>query len=120
MTTCTNLLRTGVAALLLAAALPLMAHEGDMQHIPDDGATVQGTPEEIGIQFEGEMRITQFELIGPQGRVPLANSPGDEATEDYRVAPTDELQAGDYEVRWRGLAPDGHMMSDSFRFTVEH
>lgn len=121
MTTHGTTLRAGIAALLLTLAPPLMAHEGEMRNLPPDGATVQGSPEEIGIRFEGAMRITQFDVIGPQGRrVRLANAPGNEPTEDYRVAPAEGLEAGSYEVRWRGLAPDGHMMSGRFRFTVEY
>ncbi|WP_422821851.1 copper resistance protein CopC [Vreelandella lionensis] len=36
-----------------------------------------------------------------------------------RLAPSDTLSAGDYQVRWRGLSDDGHMMSDGFNFSVE-
>ncbi|WP_024328685.1 copper resistance CopC family protein [Thioalkalivibrio sp. ALR17-21] len=112
-------LRAALAALLLAFATPLMAHEGEMGQIPEDGSTVQDTPEEIGIHFDGAMRITQFDVTGPQGRVSLENQPGNEPTEEYRVRPAGSMEPGSYEVRWRGLARDGHMMSDTFRFTVE-
>ncbi|WP_026279540.1 MULTISPECIES: copper resistance CopC family protein [unclassified Thioalkalivibrio] len=114
-----NTLLSGLAALLLAVATPLLAHEGEMGQVPDDGSTVQGTPEEIGIHFDGAMRITQFDVTGPQGRVSLENQPGNEPTEEYRVRPAGSMEPGSYEVRWRGLARDGHMMSDTFRFTVE-
>jgi len=49
----------------------------------------------------------------------MANRPGNEPTERYFVEPAEPLPAGSYQVRWRGLARDGHMMSDGFRFTVE-
>ncbi|WP_017925249.1 copper resistance CopC family protein [Thioalkalivibrio sp. HL-Eb18] len=114
-----NTLRSALAALLLAFAAPLMAHEGEMGQVPEDGSTVQGTPEEIGIHFDGEMRITQFDVIGPRGRVSLEDGPGNDPTEEYHVRPAGSLEPGNYEVRWRGLARDGHMMSGSFRFTVE-
>jgi len=114
-----NTLRSALAALLLSIAAPLLAHEGQMGHVPSDGSTVQGTPEEIGIHFDGAMRITQFDVIGPRGRVSLADQPGNDPTEEYHVRPAGDLEPGRYEVRWRGLARDGHMMSGTFRFTVE-
>lgn len=114
-----TLSRAGLAALLLAVAMPLLAHEAKQGSTPEDGATVQGSPETIGIEFEGRMRITQFDVTGPEGPVRLADRPGHEPTDRYFVEPAEPLPAGDYEVRWRGLAGDGHMMSDGFRFTVE-
>ncbi|MGM0672068.1 copper resistance protein CopC [Thioalkalivibrio sp.] len=114
-----HIICAGLAALLLAVAMPLAAHDGAPGSTPEDGATVQGSPEEIGIEFEGAMRITQFDVTGPDGRVRLADRPGSDPTERYFVEPAEPLPAGDYEVRWRGLARDGHTMSDGFRFTVE-
>lgn len=113
------IIRAGLAALLLAVAMPLAAHEGELGSTPEDGSTVQGSPEQIGIEFDGVMRITEFDVTGPDGRVRLTNRPGNEPTERYFVEPAEPLPAGDYQVRWRGLARDGHMMSDGFRFTVE-
>ena len=114
-----NTLLSGLAALLLAFAAPVTAHEGQMGQVPEDGSTVEGTPEEIGIHFDGAMRITQFDVVGPQGRVSLEGGPGNDPTEEYHVRPAGSMEAGDYEVRWRGLARDGHMMSGTFSFTVE-
>ena len=111
--------RGGLAVLLLALTMPLAAHEGELGSTPEDGATVQGSPAEIGIEFDGAMRITLFEVTGPDGRMRMARRPGHEPTERYFVEPAEPLPAGDYQVRWRGLSRDGHMMSDGFRFTVE-
>ncbi len=111
--------RAGLAALLLTLAMPLFAHGGKTSSTPADGATVQGSPEAIGIEFDGALRITQFEVTGPEGAVGLSGKPGNAPTRRYFVEPEQKLPVGDYEVRWRGLAADGHMMSDGFRFTVE-
>lgn len=108
-----------LAALLLALALPLSAHQGKTGTTPPDGATVQGSPAEIGIAFDGAMRITQFQVTGPDGRVPLAKDSGSGLAERYVVEPAGALPTGDYQVRWRGLSGDGHMMSGGFDFTVE-
>ncbi|MGM0554310.1 MAG: copper resistance CopC family protein [Pseudomonadota bacterium] len=108
-----------LAALLLALAIPLSAHQGKTGTTPADGATVQGSPAEIGIELDGAMRITQFEVTGPDGSVSLANDSGSGLAERYFVEPEETLPAGDYQVRWRGLSGDGHMVSGGFDFTVE-
>ncbi|BBI65646.1 hypothetical protein HSBAA_PA_2490 (plasmid) [Vreelandella sulfidaeris] len=81
--------------------------------------TIQDSPAEIGIEFGGMMRITQFEVTGPDGSVPLDGQPGSEQVERYFVKPGEILSAGDYQVCWRGLSDDGHMMTDGFNFSVE-
>ena len=111
--------RLGLAALLLSLALSLAAHEAELSSTPEDGARLQDAPPRIGIEFDGAMRITLFEVTGPGGAVALADEPGSEPTQEYFVTPAQPLEPGDYEVRWRGLARDGHMMRGDFRFTVE-
>lgn len=108
-----------LATLLISLAIPVLAHEGRTSTSPKDGAAVQDTPAKIGIEFGGVMRITQFELIGPDGSVPMDGQPGSQQVERYFVKPVEVLSAGDYQVRWRGLSDDGHMMSDGFNFSVE-
>lgn len=107
------------AALLLALAMPVLAHESRESTSPENGAIVKGSPEEIGVEFDGMMRITQFEVKGPDGSVRLEEQSGSELLERYVVKPQEPLSAGDYQVRWRGLSADGHMMSDGFTFSVE-
>ena len=108
-----------LATLLISLAIPVLAHEGLTITSPKDGDTVQDSPAEIGIEFGGVMRITQFEVTGPNGSVPLDGQPGSEQVERYFVKPGEVLSAGNYQVRWRGLSDDGHMMSDGFNFSVE-
>ena len=108
-----------LATLLLSLAIPVLAHEGAASTSPKDGVTIQDSPAEIGIEFGGMMRITQFEVTGPNGPVPLDGQPGSEQVDRYFVKPSDTLSAGDYQVHWRGLSDDGHMMSDGFNFSVE-
>jgi len=108
-----------LATLLISLAIPVLAHEEITITSPKDGDTVQDSPAEIGIEFGGVMRITQFEVTGPNGSVPLDGQPGSEQVERYFVKPGEVLSAGNYQVRWRGLSDDGHMMSDGFNFSVE-
>ncbi len=114
-----TIVQTGLAVLLLGVTLSPAAHETKLSSTPENGSTIQASPDKIGIEFDGTMRITHFELTGPHGRVTLADEPGSEPTEQYFVRPAAALGEGLYQVRWRGLARDGHMMSGEFSFTVE-
>jgi len=112
--------RAALASLLLTLAMPVLAHQETTETSPENGTTVSGSPEQIGIVFDDVMRITQFEVTGPEGVVRLEGQPGNEAVERFFAKPQQALPAGDYEVNWRGLSTDGHMMSESFNFSVEH
>ncbi|MGM0614663.1 MAG: copper resistance CopC family protein [Pseudomonadota bacterium] len=111
--------RAALASLLLTLALPVLAHQETTETSPENGTTLNGSPEQIGVAFDGVMRITQFEVTGPEGVVRLESQPGNEEVERFFAKPQQALPAGDYEVNWRGLSTDGHMMSESFNFSIE-
>ena len=114
-----TLLSGWMFALLLAILpLSLWAHAQQEGTWPEDGAVLEGSPESIGVQFDHEMRLTLFEVSGPAGRVALRDSPGQRAVQRFSTAPATPLPSGEYTVSWRGLAADGHVMRDSFVFTV--
>ncbi|MCL7930988.1 copper resistance CopC family protein [Halomonas llamarensis] len=118
-TTAFPIIHATLASLLMAVAMPVLAHEDIINTLPGDGATLQNSPEKIGVEFDGVMRITQFEVTGPDGSVRLDNQSGSELSERYFVKPEEALSSGDYQVNWRGLSDDGHMMSDGFTFSIE-
>lgn len=109
-----------VAAACFALAGPLAAHSGVTQTRPSDGAHLHDPPEAVGVHFDGAMRITQFTLSGPDGEVALADRPGPQPVRGFETAPAAPLAPGEYRVEWRALAADGHLMSGSFRFRVDH
>ena len=111
--------RLGLAVLLLLAAPLVWGHASVVDTQPEDGGTVTESPETIGIEFDGEMQLTEFQVTGPDGSVSLENGLEGESGKQFEIAPAESLPAGDYTVSWRGLAADGHAMSGSFRFTVE-
>jgi copper resistance protein C len=115
----TKIARIALALLLLAAAPMLWAHAEVTETWPEKGASVEGSPEVLGVAFNEEMRLTVFEVSGPNGAVPLESEPGREAAATFKFVPAEELVAGDYTVNWRGLAADGHLMSGRFAFTVD-
>jgi copper resistance protein C len=113
-----NAMCIGWMLLLLLVPLTLWAHAQQEGTYPEDGATVEGTPEKIGIWFDHRMRLVLFEVSGPDGRVDLSASPGRDSVDRFEAAPAGTMAPGEYTVRWRGLAEDGHVMFDEFYFTV--
>lgn len=111
--------------ILVAAALAglatgtALAHSPIKSTSPSDGATLAAAPEVIEIVFDGEMRLTRVTLDGPGGEAQrLGLSDIEMPTPEYRMA-VPALDEGRYRVEWRGMAPDGHVMTGTFAFEIE-
>jgi copper resistance protein C len=111
-------LAAAAMAVLLAFAGLVGAHSSATSSTPEDGVHLDASPETVGIEFDGQMRITRFLLIGPDGPVNLQDRPGPQPARGFHTSPSQPLAPGAYRVEWRGLAADGHVMSGSFRFRV--
>lgn len=103
---------------LLLAAPPLWAHAQQEGTYPEHASIIEGSPEKIAVWFDHAMRLTLFEVTGPDGRVALDSRPGRDMRMRFETTPANPLPPGEYTVRWRGLAEDGHAMFDEFYFTV--
>lgn len=87
--------------------------------MPADGATLAASPPVIALMFDAPMRITRLLVLNAAGdEQPLAQKDGTTPARRYQAVP-EPLAPGAYEVRWRGMAEDGHTMRGSFAFTVE-
>jgi copper resistance protein C len=104
--------------LLGVAPYSLWAHVQQEGSYPEHEAIVDGTPARIAVWFDHTMRLTSFEVTGPNGRVDLAAQPGRSPVSRFETVPAESMPPGEYTVRWRGLAPDGHVMFDEYYFTV--
>jgi len=110
---------TAALALQLLAAPPsLLAHAQPEGSYPEHGAVLDQRPARIAVWFDHPMRLTLFELRGPAGVVALSARPGATPVSRFEAVPTAPMPPGRYTVRWRGLAPDGHVMADDFDFTL--
>ncbi|MBA2780275.1 copper resistance protein CopC [Halomonas kenyensis] len=112
------MVQVAVFGLMLASPL-LWAHAHITATEPEAGATLEQSPERLGLEFDSPIRITQFDVNGPQGVVELSEDPVGAMAETHEGVPADTLEPGEYEVVWRGIAEDGHSMSGGYRFTVQ-
>lgn len=120
-------LRFGSACVLFMLALGFAvpsasAHTEFVRSNPAPGATLAAAPADVSITFSGMLdpagsSITVVDATGAsvsEGATTL--SPTDAAT--MRVALRSGLGAGTYTVQWTAQADDGHILNDSFTFTV--
>ena len=115
-------LLAAVAAALLLALLPatVAAHAELVEATPADGATVEGTPEEISAEFTEPLETdgSTFSLRNAAGeRLAVGRI---DPSDDTRliIDPVPDLAPGGYEVRWRAASADGHAENDTWTFTV--
>lgn len=119
-----NRFRAASAVLLavvavLALAGPARAHDQLTDSSPADGQTLHEPPEELVLNFSGELSDlgTQLVAAGPGGPVadgePMVE--GTRLTQRLRTGAT----AGDYTVTWRVVSSDGHPIAGEFSFTVD-
>ena len=111
----------GMAVALLAVslqALPAAAHSPVISSSPADGDVLAAAPQAIEVKFRGTARLVRLALTGAQsGEVALSEE--HLMVEKHRhtvVLPA--IAADEYEVRWRALSADGHVVKGSFSFTV--
>ena len=108
-------LLTGVTTLYLAAAA--MAHSPLSKSMPADGETVSSAPAELQLQFRGEAKLVKLSLSQDGTDIPLGDSHLMQIATQHVVA-LPALSGGSFEVRWRALSADGHVIKGNFDFTV--
>ena len=114
---------TALTAALLALLLfpvSVAAHAELREATPADGATVEGTPDEISAEFTEPLETdgSTFSLRNAAGeRLAVGRIDPDDDTR-LIIDPVPDLAPGGYEVRWRAASADGHAENDTWTFTV--
>ena len=111
----------GMAAALLTIllqVLPAVAHSPLISSSPADGDVLAASPQAINMKFRGTARLVRLALTGAQsGEVTLSEEHLMVEKHRHTVA-LPAIAADEYEVRWRALSADGHLVKGSFSFTV--
>jgi hypothetical protein len=108
------------------AAAPAQAHDTVVSTSPAAGETVEAGIISVAVTFEEPLMQT---ATGPGGssQILVASADGSSPTSCASIANGNELVAqteidtpGTYTATWRGVAEDGHVISDTFDFKVEN
>jgi copper resistance protein C len=114
----------GSAALVLFVALAshAYAHAQLIKAEPAQRATVTDPPKQVGLWFDEDVE-------GDYARLSVMDSSGKPVTETKPVIAADDpkflelalpaLGPGKYTVKYRVLSVDGHVVEDSYDFTVQ-
>ena len=110
------------AGLSLAAAAPAPFHLRLTKSSPTANAALSAPPTSIDLWFSQppELPVTSVKLVGPGASevslAPLTRAKAEGAPIVAAVKGT--VSPGEYDVRWRTMAKDGHVVSGTFKFTV--
>jgi hypothetical protein len=108
------------AALLLLSPTAVAAHAELVETTPADGATVEGTPDELVAVFNEALEAdgSSLSIRNAAGdRLAVGQVDPDDATR-LLIADVPELAPGTYEMRWTASSDDGHLERDTWSFTV--
>lgn len=114
-------LLVGAASLILVLAGPVTAshaHDELVDSEPADGVELPAAPEEILLEFSGEVApVGTFVIIeGPLGEV-TDGEPAVDGTEVTQPTLVD-VPPGEYSVTWRVTSSDGHPISGEFGYSI--
>jgi methionine-rich copper-binding protein CopC len=112
---------TFVLLAMLVAPVLACAHAFVVDSVPRNGAALSAAPRQIELRFNVrvEQALTRAALVSHKGApVPLTILPASESRSERVLIAVPSLGAGDYEVRYRVLATDGHATQGVLQFRV--
>ena len=105
-----------VFGVLLAGAAS--AHTELTASIPVDGTEVSSVAS-ITLEFRAAVRLARVELTRADGTtIELPLDRDAPAAKQNLITLAEPLGPGEYTVRWRAIADDGHVLTGEFGFTV--
>lgn len=109
-------IRSLVASAALVSSSTLFAHGMMESTFPMDGSMMMEPTDRVEVQFEMPMRLVNLKLIDSSGKpVAIDFNRAKEAGTHFKVMMPD-LKPDNYEVHWKAMGDDGHMMKGSFGF----
>ena len=103
---------------MLLAAPSAMAHSPLAASVPADGAVLAEAPDSLRLTFKGEASLARLSVLYEGTEMALGTAHLMQVRTQHRVI-LPELSPGRYEVRWRALSADGHVIKGDFSFSVE-
>src|SRR5262245_58161454 len=104
-----------VVALMLVSSLA-HAHSQLTASEPADKASLAVAPKEVTLHFSEPVRLTAVSITTAGGAKQNLGIPKEQTAHFALAAPA--LGDGQYEVNWRAVSADAHIMSGAFTFSV--
>ena len=106
---------------LIMTAPPAVAHSFLVDASPSSKDHVEASPKTIKLRFGGgvEPGYSTLTVETPDGKVLAKGAVGKPETPRELSLDVPELSPGRYIVRYRVLSTDGHLVENSYEFTVD-
>lgn len=105
---------------LAAVAGPVAAHSLLLESAPAAGATLAAPPGQLMLRFNNriETSLSRVRLLDEQGGAQTLVVSATGGTADRLTAAVPPLRPGRWQVEWRVLSLDGHVVSGRFEFRL--
>jgi len=103
------------AVLLSSLAL---AHTTVKSSTLEDGGIYQTLPDVFELVFAQKVGLATFALKDGDGQTVSIEFQPPKSMETKFVIPLPELENGEYQMSWRAIAADGHVLKGGLSFTV--
>lgn len=94
------------------------AHSKVTKMMPENGSIVESIPQSIELSFGKSIRLTKIEMVHDDAAQSLDLSGKSSFSKEFSI-PFTGKENGKYQINWRGLGKDGHVMKGDFSFEVK-
>ena len=125
-----SFLQTSLRAFAFIACVSLSmtasAHNVLKSSTPADGSTLERSPSELALNFNGQVRLVKLSLKRSEGRegsegreesIDVGFKPNLTAATSFAV-PVPELASGAYSLEFSVIGEDGHTVAGHFNFGI--
>ena len=116
-----SVLKLTLGAFLMASVLAptAMAHTKVQSATLEDGGVYQTVPDVFDLVFAQKVGLATFSLKDSEGKAVAVDFKPPKSREAKFSIPMPELKSGLYEMTWRAVSKDGHIVKGSLSFTVQ-
>lgn len=116
-----SFLKTSLRAFAFIACVSLSmtasAHNVLKSSTPADGSTLDRSPSELALDFNGQVRLVKLSLKRSDESIDVGFKPNLTAATSF-IVPVPELASGAYSLEFSVIGEDGHTVAAHFNFGI--
>jgi|TARA_B110000208_G_C11604109_1_gene371164 methionine-rich copper-binding protein CopC len=116
-----SFLKTSLRAFAFIACVSLnmtaSAHNVLKSSTPADGSTLDRSPSELALDFNGQVRLVKLSLKRSDESIDVGFKPDLTAATSF-IVPVPELASGAYSLEFSVIGEDGHTVAGHFNFGI--
>ncbi|MGQ9425874.1 copper resistance CopC family protein [Gilvimarinus sp. F26214L] len=110
----------GALAILVLCllSLPVFAHTHLEETTPKADAVLEKAPSQLVLRYGDPVNLVKLDLTRQGVAVALEFKPTTRPIAEYEI-PLPSLTPGQYQVEWRALGADGHLLQGKWQFQIQ-